>query len=200
MNQQAIDVCFARLPAAEGVEPFPYDDSTGKRVSLAGIGCTVVIARDLKVRNEPLGTLVTCKPNGNLSIGIGINLELGLQQTEFDYLISRRPSQFVVALENEGLAPEEMEWLTRNRLNQLDEALSVYYWYGPLDDVRKSVFVEVAFNMGVHNLLGFVKCLAATAHGDWKTAQAELMNSEPGRNPGTHKRYEHLSELLLNGG
>ena len=149
MNQAAIDLCYARLPAEEGVEQFAYNDATGRRV--------------------------TCQPVGNLSIGIGINLETGLR-------------------------PEEMEWLTRNRLRLTDAALSAFYWYTPLNDARKSAFLDVAFNEGVHSLLGFVKCIAAAAAGDWATCSAELMNSGPGKDPHLQGRYQKLADMLLNGG
>ena len=148
MNQAVIDLCYARLPAEEGVRKFAYNDATGKQV--------------------------TCQPGGNLSIGIGINLENGLQ-------------------------PNEIEWLTRNRLAGFDADLSAFYWYGSLNDARKSAFLDVAFNEGVHSLLGFIKCLAATAASDWTTAAAELMDSKPGHDPHLHDRYQNLANIILNG-
>jgi GH24 family phage-related lysozyme (muramidase) len=63
MNE--VDICQARMKKREeGDKQFPYNDTTGKRV--------------------------TCKPGGNLSIGQGINLEFGLDEEERDWLTRHR--------------------------------------------------------------------------------------------------------------
>lgn len=59
-----IEIALARFGKEEGVRPFAYDDSTGKRV--------------------------TCKPAGNLTIAEGINLETGLDIEEIAWLTSHR--------------------------------------------------------------------------------------------------------------
>lgn len=122
--------------------------------------------------NDATGARVTCQPAGNLSIGEGINLET-------------------------GLAPEEISWLTANRLGKLETQLEAFAWYQGLDPPRASVFLDVGFNVGLTNLLHFAHCISAAAIKDWQTASEQLMDSDAARQlPG---RYQALAQILLNG-
>jgi lysozyme len=56
----------------------------------------------------------------------------------------------------------------------LDTALP---WWRTLDAVRGDVLCNIAFNTGVHGLLGFHKMLAACQASDWVTAGAEIIDS-----------------------
>jgi GH24 family phage-related lysozyme (muramidase) len=81
------------------------------------------------------------------------------------------------------------------QLTELDATLAGYAWYKNADDVRKSVFVEVAFSGGLSGLLHFPHMLAAAAAGDWATAAAECKVQEPE----LASRYAALAQLLLTG-
>ncbi len=81
------------------------------------------------------------------------------------------------------------------QLTELDATLSAYAWYKSADDVRKSVFLDIAYNAGLHGLLGFPRMLAAAASGDWATAAAECKVQEPE----LAARYAALAQLLLTG-
>lgn len=50
-------------------------------------------------------------------------------------------------------------------------------WIKSLDDARAGVLTNMAFNMGVHGLLGFHHMLAAFQTKDWATAATEMENS-----------------------
>lgn len=149
MNE--VDICLARLRRREeGDRQFAYNDATGKRV--------------------------TCKPNGNLSIGIGINLENGLDE-------------------------EEREWLTRHRLLKMSSDLCRLSWYLGLDAVRRSVCLDIAFNEGEGGLLHFPHMISALAQKDWKTAKDECAIEErtPLDKVVNETRYKPLGEILLTG-
>lgn len=145
-NPTRVDITAARLIAEEGIDRFAYNDATGKRV--------------------------TCQPNGNLSIGKGINLETGLDD-------------------------EEISWLAAHRLGKTDTALSQYAWYPALDEPRGSVFLDVGFNIGVSGLLGFVKMISAARSQNWQAAHDALMDSKAAR--ALPWRYEKLAAILLSG-
>lgn len=140
----AIDITYARLKLEEGVRQFAYNDATGKRVS--------------------------CLPQGNLSIGVGVNLETGLDG-------------------------EETDWLSLHRLAKLENQLTAYQWYRGLDIARQSVLLDVAFNQGLGGLLHYPHMLAAIQSQDWKTAAMECHTA----NPQLDKRYSDLAKILLSG-
>lgn len=141
-----IDILLKRLPTEEGVKRFAYDDSTGKQV--------------------------TCKPNGNLSIGIGHNLETGLSDDVIQYIL-------------------------RADLSAVANSITQYDWYRVCDPVRKSVLLDMAFNQGVSGLLHYSHMLSAILKRDWETAAAECAVSDPGLDA---SRYKPLRKLMFSGG
>lgn len=141
----AITLVAARLLIEEGKKPFAYNDADGKRVS--------------------------CRPLGNLSVGIGINLETGLDDAE-------------------------IEWLLEHRLGLVVKALSVFPWYVQCDYVRQSVFLDIGFNAGVAGLLRYPHMLSAAAKMDWVTASEQCRVSDPKLDA---SRYAPLRQLLLKG-
>lgn len=76
------------------------------------------------------------------------------------------------------LSDEEMDYLLTNDLNQARQELRAYAWYNIQDEVRKGVLIELAFNMGVPNLLGFQKMISALKVFDYITAGKELVDSK----------------------
>ena len=92
---------------------------------------------------------------GNETVGIGLNLK------------SRGLS------ESEALVPLLNDIL--DYYNKLDIQLS---FFNKLDEVRKVVLVDMAFNMGDGGLFGFKKMLHALSMGDFKGAATEMKNSQ----------------------
>jgi lysozyme len=84
------------------------------------------------------------------------------------------------------------------QIQERDQALQQFWWYKGLDEVRKSVFIDVSFNVGVDGLLHFPKCIAAVGKQDWQEASAQLLDSDAARL--LPHRYGPLADLLLNGG
>lgn len=142
----AVDITLARLTLEEAKKRLAYNDKTGKTV--------------------------TCKPNGNLSIGVGINLEVGLDDTEISFL-------------------------TSHRLGLVENGLRSFYWYGGLDEARQSVLLDLGFNAGLAALLHFPRMLTAISHSDWARAHDELLDSDAARE--LPERYRPLADILLTG-
>jgi lysozyme len=107
---------------------------------------------------------------GHTTLGYGLNVDAGI-------------SKYVAAA---ALVAQ---------LTELDTTLAGYAWYKNADDVRKSVFLDVSYNSGLHGLLAFPHMLAAAALGDWPTAAAECKVQEPE----LAGRYAALAQLLLTG-
>lgn len=142
----AVDICYARLDSEEGRKRFAYNDATGKRV--------------------------TCQPGGNLTIAEGVNLEVGLDDQEID-------------------------WLSKHRLTKRESELLVYAWYRACDPVRQSVLLDIAFNQGTHGLLHYPLMIAAVSRFDWEGAAAQCHVADPSLDK---SRYEPLRQLLATGG
>ena len=58
--------------------------------------------------------------------------------------------------------------------DELDKALP---WAESMGVVRWSVFVNMAYNMGIEHLLGFHDTLAAAQRGDWDATAAGMLDS-----------------------
>lgn len=80
-------------------------------------------------------------------------------------------------------------------LSKLAATLAGYVWYTSANEVRQSVFLEIAYNAGVSGLLHFPHMLGAAASGDWETAAQECKVQEPA----LASRYALLAQLLLKG-
>ncbi len=76
----------------------------------------------------------------------------------------------------------------------LDSALQQHTWYRHASDVRASVFLDIAYNAGLHGLLGFVHMLAAADVDDWATASKECTVIEENVDK---QRYAPLRAILL---
>lgn len=106
------------------------------------------LRRDEGTRNKPYTDSV-----GKLTIGVGFNLT------------------------DVGLYPEEVEFILENRVGKLDAVLRAYAWYTPLDEVRKGAILNMAYNMGVGDLLHFPSMIHYLTAGDYPNAAKEMLNS-----------------------
>lgn len=110
---------------------------------------------------------------GNVSVGIGRNLTgVGVSDDEIDLMFANDIARTVAFL-NASLP-----------------------WWSTLDDVRQSVIVDMAFNMG-GALLQFHHMLAAVQASDWNTAYSEMLNSTWANQVG--QRAQNLARIMLTG-
>lgn len=87
--------------------------------------------------------------------------------------------------------------MDRHLITALDTQLQQYQWYQSAGDVRASVFLDIAYNAGLHGLVkGFPKMIAAATAGDWTEAAAQCAVASPSLNA---SRYAPLRQLLLTG-
>ncbi len=112
---------------------------------------------------------------GKLTIGIGRNLD--------DRGISQREAY--VLLEN------DIQNCEKQLLDEIPEI------YNALDEVRKSVLLNMCFNLGIKGLLEFKNTLAFIAAGDWERAANGMLASKWAKQVG--KRAIELSELMRKG-
>jgi len=112
---------------------------------------------------------------GRLTIGIGRNLDdCGISQSEA-----------YVMLINDIMNCEK----------QLQSKIPDIY--NSLDEVRKSVLLNMCFNLGINGLLGFKNTLAFVKAGDWERAANNMLVSKWAKQVG--RRAIELSELMRKG-
>ena len=112
---------------------------------------------------------------GKLTIGIGRNLDdCGISQAEA-----------YVMLINDIMNCEK----------QLQSKIPDIY--NGLDEVRKSVLLNMCFNLGISGLLGFKNTLEFIKVGDWERAANNMLVSRWAKQVG--RRAIELSELMRKG-
>ena len=115
--------------------------------------------RDQLMRDEGFRAKPYTDSTGHVSIGYGRNLAAkGISRAEAAFMLEHD--------------------ITEARA-EVDANLA---WSGALDDARRDVLVNMAFNMGIGawggaGLLGFVAMLTACERGDYDRASAEMMDS-----------------------
>ena len=78
-----------------------------------------------------------------------------------------------------GLRDDEMDYLLRNDINDRIDALTrALPWFQNLDDARKGVLLNMAFQMGTNGLLAFKNTLAEIRAGDYATASEMMLQSK----------------------
>ena len=102
------------------------------------------------------------------------------------------------ALDVHGISDGEAEILFNNDIERVESALTNFPWYRGLNDVRKGVMVNLAFNMGVDGLLGFHRMITYMFCESWREAADELQNSDWWHQVQVSRR-ERLKQQLLTG-
>ena len=88
---------------------------------------------------------------GNLTIGIGRNLSA------------------------DGLRPQEIDMLCANDVQEvIDELRSRLPWFDSLDSVRQGVLINMAFNMGTADLMGWGTFLGLVKAGQYAAAAQDM--------------------------
>ena len=97
-----------------------------------------------------------------------------------------------------GLRPDEIDYLLRNdsqdRVYALKNALP---WFDRLNDARRGVLVNMAFQLGTAGLLGFKSTLALVAAGKYSEASEQMLKSKWATQ--TPYRAKRLAEQMQTG-
>jgi lysozyme len=111
--------------------------------------------RDQLTRHEGVRLKPYPDSVGKLTIGIGRNLDdRGISLYEAQQLLSH------------DIDDAERDLVTR------------FPWVGGLDPVRRSVLINMTFNMGITRLAKFVRTLALIERGDYGAAATAMLQSK----------------------
>lgn len=98
-----------------------------------------------------------------------------------------------------GISKEESSYLFANDLaNKTREVEQALPWVKNLDDARRGVLINMAFQMGTKGLLGFENTLAMVERGDYNAAASGMLNSLWAREQ-TPERAKRLSDQMRDG-
>ena len=109
---------------------------------------------------------------GKTTLGYGFNVEAGITQYAALALLDAQATEVAFDLAKQD-------------------------WYVTLDDVRKSVCIELAFNLGLAGFLAFHDTIQALRSGNWQGAHDELLDSKAAQQ--LPARYARLAQILLTG-
>ena len=127
------------------------------------------LIRDEGVRLKPYTDSV-----GKLTIGIGRNLT------------------------DDGIRQSEANLMLQNDVDNVEHDLSIALpWLSKLDDIRKFVLVNMAFNMGLHGLVSFHRTLSLVEEGDYAGAAVAMLQSHWAAEVGI--RAKRLSDQMRSG-
>ena len=102
-------------------------------------------------------------------------------------------------LDDSGISQSEAYIMLINDIMNCEKQLQAKIpdIYNGLDEVRKSVLLNMCFNLGISGLLGFKNTLAFVKAGDWERAANGMLASKWAKQVGM--RAIELSELMRKG-
>lgn len=97
-----------------------------------------------------------------------------------------------------GITKEESAYLLGNDIEKVIDQLNKRLpWWSKLDEARKGVLVNMAFQMGVDGLLGFKNTLKMIESGNYSNAATGMLNSLWARQ--TPARAKRMAEQMRTG-
>lgn len=97
-----------------------------------------------------------------------------------------------------GLRDIEIDFLLNNDVDdRISSLMKVLPWFQDLDDARQGVLVNMAFQMGIEGLLGFINTLKAVREGRYEAAAQGMLNSKWATQ--TPNRAKRLAEQMRTG-
>jgi len=83
-------------------------------------------------------------------------------------------------LETNGISEAEAEFMLSNDLIACENELKDEGWYNQLDETRRAVVLNMAFNLGKPKLMQFKKFIGALSDDDYETASKEMITGSDG--------------------
>jgi len=103
----------------------------------------------------------------------------GLRLTAYRDTVGKLTIGYGRNLDDNGITQSEADMMLINDIASHEDLVHQFLpWTDSLDEVRRAVLVNMAFNVGVHSLLGFKQTLQAIHDGDYAAAAAMMLQSK----------------------
>ena len=97
-----------------------------------------------------------------------------------------------------GLRPDEIDYLLKNDITDRVQALTkALPWFSVLDEARRGVLINMAFQLGTAGLLGFSYTLGLVRDGKYAEASVQMLKSKWATQ--TPARAKRLAEQMKTG-
>jgi len=83
-------------------------------------------------------------------------------------------------IETNGISEAEAEFMLSNDLIACENELKDEGWYNQLDETRRAVVLNMAFNLGKPKLMQFKKFIGALSDDDYEGASKEMITGSDG--------------------
>lgn len=100
-------------------------------------------------------------------------------------------------LDDVGISKKEAEYLLKNDIGKVKRNLKGIGWYEKLNNPRKSVIENMAFNLGYRGLMMFQRMIKAIKSDNYDKAANEMMDSKWANQVGY--RAKELSKIMRSG-
>ena len=121
----------------------------------------------------------------------------GLRLTPYKCTAGKLTIGYGRNLEDRGISKSEAEDMLLADVAEVEERLHKFGLLGVDNDARRSVLINMAFQLGVSGLMKFKRFIAAYRAGDFVTASKEMLDSRWAMQ--TPNRAKELSEQMLTG-
>jgi lysozyme len=100
-------------------------------------------------------------------------------------------------IQERGLSREEADFLLANDIQSATDDLNeTLPWTSQLDWPRRSVLINMVFQMGIDRVLGFKEALNALEIGDWRSAHDALLDSKWARDDSPARAIDEAKVIL----
>ena len=100
-------------------------------------------------------------------------------------------------LDDVGISFDEAMFLLDSDIARVMKFVLGTKWFPLLNEARKTVIIDMIFNLGVGGFLEFKKFRALLENGDYEQASVEMMDSAWSKQVG--ERAERLSKMMKTG-
>lgn len=101
-------------------------------------------------------------------------------------------------LDDNGISNDEAMYLLERDIDRVEAELdSRFTWWRQMTPARQAVLADMAFNLGINRLLGFVNTLKFMRDGDYEAAADGMMDSLWARQVGN--RAIRLAKMMREG-
>lgn len=125
---------------------------------------------------------------GHNTVGYGYNLDANpLKLTPFE----------ISEIKKNGIKEATANYLLLRMISRIEEKLDELNWFQSLDEARRSVLINMAYNLGIAGVLKFKSMIEEIKRQNWQKAAEQMIDSAWAKQVGNRAR--ELSKQMLSG-